>query len=93
MNGQADDELLKIAGVYFARRSMSCTLLGLLWCVYSGGGRPPLKSATLHQDWIEEYAAEMAGDAKFPPVVVFFDGDRHWLGDGFHRTHAAVAVA
>jgi hypothetical protein len=48
--------------------------------------------ATLHQDWIEEYAAEMAGDAKFPPIVVFFDGVRHWLADGFHRTHAAVAA-
>jgi hypothetical protein len=45
--------------------------------------------AELHRDWIEDYAADMLTGAKFPPVVVFFDGERYWLGDGFHRSHAA----
>ncbi|WP_162136664.1 hypothetical protein [Bradyrhizobium elkanii] len=33
----------------------------------------------------------MAGDI-FPPLTVFFDGKTHWLGDGFHRYHAALGV-
>jgi len=38
---------------------------------------------------IREYAEAMRGGAKFPPVVVFNDGDNHWLADGFHRVLAA----
>jgi hypothetical protein len=47
--------------------------------------------AELHKDWIEDYAMDMVAGAKFPPVVVFFDGLRHWLADGFHRMYAAEA--
>lgn len=36
--------------------------------------------------------AKLAG-AQFPPVVVFYDGETHWLGDGFHRTNADLQVA
>jgi N6-adenosine-specific RNA methylase IME4 len=45
--------------------------------------------AKLHDDWIKEYAQDMASGAEFPPVIAFFDGERHWLSDGFHRCHAA----
>lgn len=31
----------------------------------------------------------MTQGAKFPPVVVFHDGNHHYLADGFHRTMAA----
>ena len=48
--------------------------------------------ATLHQDWIEEYAMDMATGATFPPPVVFFDGNDYWLADGFHRVFAAEAL-
>lgn len=53
------------------------------------GGTQP--RAAIHQDWIKEYAEDMLGGAKFPPVVVFFDGTDYWLADGFHRTAAAEA--
>jgi len=51
------------------------------------GGTQP--RATLREEWMEEYAADMAMGSKFPPVVVFHDGEKYWLGDGFHRLGAA----
>lgn len=48
--------------------------------------------STLHQDWIEEYALDMASGAQFPPVTVFFDGDKYWLADGFHRAMGAESL-
>jgi ParB-like nuclease domain len=36
----------------------------------------------------EEYAADLKNGATFPPVVVFHDGERYWLVDGYHRTAA-----
>jgi N6-adenosine-specific RNA methylase IME4 len=45
--------------------------------------------ARLHDDWIGEYAQDMASGAEFPPIVVFFDNEHYWLADGFHRCHAA----
>lgn len=45
--------------------------------------------AALDEDAIKEYAEQMIQGAKFPPVVVFFDGSSHWLADGFHRCHAS----
>jgi hypothetical protein len=45
--------------------------------------------ASLNADTIGEYADAMVEGAKFPPIVVFYDGTDYWLGDGFHRVHAA----
>lgn len=44
----------------------------------------PLDPAT-----VDAYAEAMRAGAKFPPVIVFFDGKAHWLADGFHRVAAA----
>lgn len=41
---------------------------------------------------VEDYAAAMCEDVKFPPVTVFFDGEHYWLADGFHRYHASGQV-
>lgn len=38
---------------------------------------------------LEEYSAAMRRGEQFPPVVVFHDGQDHWLADGFHRHEAA----
>ena len=45
---------------------------------------------TMDKEAIEEYAEAMQHGAKFPPVVVFHDGEKYWLADGFHRHQAAL---
>jgi transposase-like protein len=40
---------------------------------------------------IDDYAEAMAAGVKFPPVVVFHDGEHYWLADGFHRLKATFA--
>ena len=51
------------------------------------GGTQP--RASIDYDVVAEYAAEMSEGITFPPVDVFFDGVDYWLGNGFHRLHAA----
>ena len=45
--------------------------------------------AGLNEATVADYAEALGGGAKFPPVVVFHDGDRYVAADGFHRIHAA----
>jgi site-specific DNA-methyltransferase (adenine-specific) len=42
-------------------------------------------------DWtvIQEYAEAMQAGVRFPAVTVVYDGQAHWLVDGFHRVNAA----
>ncbi|MCL4862065.1 MAG: hypothetical protein KJZ93_21800 [Caldilineaceae bacterium] len=44
--------------------------------------------AGLNEATVAEYADELRRGAVFPPVLVFFDGQTYWLGDGFHRVRA-----
>lgn len=46
--------------------------------------------AHIHNDILEEYAADMKMGCPFPPLVVFHDGRDYWLADGFHRWGAAA---
>jgi len=43
----------------------------------------------MNPEAIQEYASSMSEGAEFPPVILFFDGQVYWLGDGFHRVAAA----
>lgn len=45
--------------------------------------------AEIDDQLVSEFADAFKAGAKFPPIVVFFDGVDHWLADGFHRRHAA----
>ena len=43
---------------------------------------------SLNQEIVDEYAQSMLDGDKFPPVVIFNDGDNNYLVDGFKRYHA-----
>jgi hypothetical protein len=66
----------------------AATLVALTAIVNDGGTqmRAGMDAAT-----ITEYADALAeADAwPFPPIVVFHDGEKYWLADGFHRVNAA----
>ena len=66
----------------------AATLVPLAAIVNDGGTQ---MRAGLHAETITEYEeAIRAADAwPFPPVIVFHDGARYWLADGFHRLNAA----
>ena len=44
--------------------------------------------AEIDQVTVDAYADAIRSDAIFPPIVVFYDGEKYWLADGFHRVHA-----
>ncbi|MPZ34872.1 MAG: hypothetical protein GEV13_28465 [Rhodospirillales bacterium] len=46
--------------------------------------------AQLDLDVIEDYAAAIKDGVAFPPIVVYYDGNDHWLADGFHRYRATA---
>jgi transposase-like protein len=46
----------------------------------------------VNQDVVKQYAEAMTNEASFPPVVVFSDGERLLLADGWHRCAAAAEV-
>jgi transposase-like protein len=58
--------------------------------IQTDGGTQP--RAALDWDAIYDYADAMSAGAKFPAVTVFYDGERYWLADGFHRVRAAYAA-
>ena len=45
--------------------------------------------AGMKTETISDYAEAMKQGDRFPPVVVFNDGNNYWLADGFHRVYAA----
>lgn len=44
--------------------------------------------AEINMATVAEYADAMSEGETLPPALVFFDGAKHFLADGFHRFHA-----
>lgn len=52
---------------------------------------PGLQMRTeLNQDVVDEYAQAMLNGDKFPPIIVFNDGDNNYVAEGFTRCAAAA---
>ncbi|WP_099067893.1 hypothetical protein [Nostoc linckia] len=45
--------------------------------------------AGINQQVVDEYAVAWRDGAKFPAIIVFYDGENYWLADGFHRCYSA----
>ncbi len=50
------------------------------------GGTQPRKG--LDDATVALYTDDVKAKAKFPPVIVYYDGASYWLADGFHRLQA-----
>ena len=54
---------------------------------------PDLQPRTgMNPETIEDYADDMRRGDQFPPIVVFYDGKKYRVADGFHRLRAALAI-
>jgi len=62
-----------------------------LECIRRDGHIQP-RAGALNTARVREYAKAMREGAKFPPVIVFQEGQKYWLADGFHRCAAAAAA-
>ncbi|HFD40041.1 MAG TPA: hypothetical protein ENJ31_09405 [Anaerolineae bacterium] len=47
---------------------------------------------SINMETVQEYAEAMERGDKFPPLLVYHDGQHYWLVDGFHR-HKAIEMA
>ena len=46
----------------------------------------------IDDDTVADYRAAMLDGADFPAVVVFAEGKKYWLADGFHRYRARLSI-
>lgn len=61
--------------------------------VYRDGWlEPQMRVLPVNEAFANGYAELMKDGCDFPPPVVFFDGEKDWIGDGIHRVFAHVVV-
>jgi hypothetical protein len=46
--------------------------------------------AAMSEDAVLDYQAVFERGGHLPPVTLFFDGERNWMGDGFHRVEGRL---
>lgn len=79
----------QIAPNGIAARALAASGLSIEIIRVDGGTQ---SRALLQDSVIEEYAAAIRAGISFPAIVVFYDGNDHWLADGFHRVRAFAAA-
>jgi hypothetical protein len=47
---------------------------------------------SLDEETVQKYIQLMSGHEKIEPVIIYFDGRKYWLADGFHRIAAALVL-
>ena len=65
------------------RESLSITL------IKRDGGTQ--SRAKIYWETVQEYTEALLNGDKFPPIIVYYDGEDYWLADGFHRMDAYIA--
>ena len=65
------------------------TLLQAALIRTDGGSQP---RALIDITVVEDYADQISRGATFPPLIVYYDGEHHWLADGYHRYYARSDV-
>lgn len=63
--------------------------IGLEKIRIDGGTQSRVK---IDENVVAQYGDEMLNGDSFPPVVLFHDGQDHWLADGFHRYFASKRI-
>lgn len=58
--------------------------------ILANGATQPREA--INEEVVVEYAEALQNGAIFPPVVVFYDGAKYWLADGFHRYAAHKVI-
>jgi ParB-like chromosome segregation protein Spo0J len=48
--------------------------------------------AKINEQAIEDYAQAMQTGSVFPPIILYHDGTRYFVADGFHRVLAAARI-
>ncbi len=51
-----------------------------------------MRAAGIDPSVVTDYSDAMEANAKFPPIIVFYDGTAYWPGNGFHRIEAARRI-
>ena len=48
--------------------------------------------AAINQKMVTKYAEDMQRGEKFPPIIIFQEGENNYIGDGHHRVYACIKI-
>ena len=48
--------------------------------------------AAINQKMVTKYAEDMQRGEKFPPIIIFQEGENNYIGDGHHREYACIKI-
>lgn len=48
--------------------------------------------AAINHKMVNKYAEDMQRGEKFPPIIIFQEGENNYIGDGHHRVYACIKI-